>query len=72
MQPKIKIVFFSYEFLDLIIEFSPNCRQVKFGRKKIGSKEAQYLSLALFDRCKKLIKNKVTSEIGQTTVIIAL
>ena len=47
----------------LIIEFSPNRRLVKFGRKK------KDLSLTLCDRCKKLIKNKVTSEIGQTTVL---
>ena len=34
--------------------------------KKIGLKEAQ--DIAPFDRCKKLMKNKVTSEIGQNTV----
>ena len=58
--------------MDLIIEFSPYVRQVQFGQKKKGLKEAQDLSLAPFDRCKKLKKNKVTSEICQTTEYMLL
>ena len=69
------LAYFEHSWIMVQIDFDnkKNCQNFIYflwnlDEKKIGLKEAQDLSLAPFDRCKKLIKNKVTSEICQNTI----